>query len=64
VAPWEGFEPPTNWLTANCSTTELPRNAAEDFKLLLGKFAKAAHAIFQFLRNQQGIFKITNKKEG
>lgn len=26
MAPWEGFEPPTNWLTANCSTTELPRN--------------------------------------
>ena len=26
MAPREGFEPPTNWLTANCSTTELPRN--------------------------------------
>ena len=27
VAPWEGIEPPTNWLTANCSTAELPRNS-------------------------------------
>jgi hypothetical protein len=26
LAPWEGIEPPTNWLTANCSTAELPRN--------------------------------------
>ncbi len=26
MAPEEGFEPPTNWLTANCSTTELLRN--------------------------------------
>ena len=26
VAPRAGFEPATNWLTANCSTTELPRN--------------------------------------
>ena len=26
MAPWEGIEPPTNWLTANCSTAELPRN--------------------------------------
>jgi hypothetical protein len=25
LAPWEGFEPPTRWLTATCSTTELPR---------------------------------------
>ena len=25
MAPWEGIEPPTNWLTANCSTAELPR---------------------------------------
>jgi hypothetical protein len=27
MAPREGIEPPTNWLTANCSTAELPRNA-------------------------------------
>ena len=26
MAPRVGFEPTTNWLTANCSTTELPRN--------------------------------------
>ena len=26
MAPGTGFEPATNWLTANCSTTELPRN--------------------------------------
>ena len=26
MAPEEGFEPPTNWLTVNCSTTELLRN--------------------------------------
>ena len=26
MAPWEGFEPPTKWLTVTCSTTELPRN--------------------------------------
>ncbi len=26
LAPGTGFEPATNWLTANCSTTELPRN--------------------------------------
>jgi hypothetical protein len=25
MAPRAGFEPATNWLTANCSTTELPR---------------------------------------
>ena len=24
LAPGTGFEPVTNWLTANCSTTELP----------------------------------------
>ena len=29
MAPWEGIEPPTNWLTANCSTAELPRNMSE-----------------------------------
>ena len=26
MAPREGLEPPTNRLTADCSTTELPRN--------------------------------------
>ena len=26
MAPREGFEPPTDRLTADCSTTELPRN--------------------------------------
>ena len=26
LAPREGLEPPTNWLTANCSTIELSRN--------------------------------------
>lgn len=26
LAPWAGIEPATNWLTANCSTAELPRN--------------------------------------
>jgi hypothetical protein len=26
LAPRAGFEPATNWLTANCSTTELPGN--------------------------------------
>lgn len=25
MAPGAGFEPATNWLTANCSTAELPR---------------------------------------
>ena len=29
VAPWAGFEPATNRLTAGCSTTELPGNNAE-----------------------------------
>ena len=24
MAPGAGFEPAANWLTANCSTTELP----------------------------------------
>ena len=32
MAPWEGIEPPTNWLTANCSTAELPRNMSELYK--------------------------------
>ena len=26
LAPGTGLEPATHWLTANCSTTELPRN--------------------------------------
>lgn len=26
MAPGVGLEPTANWLTANCSTTELPRN--------------------------------------
>src|SRR5687768_6116567 len=26
MARWEGLEPPTRWLTATCSTTELPAN--------------------------------------
>lgn len=26
-APGAGFEPTTKWLTATCSTTELPRNS-------------------------------------
>jgi hypothetical protein len=26
LAPEEGVEPTTHWLTANCSTIELPRN--------------------------------------
>jgi hypothetical protein len=26
LAPGVGLEPTTNWLTANCSTIELPRN--------------------------------------
>ena len=26
MAPWAGFEPATDRLTADCSTTELPRN--------------------------------------
>ena len=28
MAPREGFEPPTDRLTADCSTTELPRNCS------------------------------------
>ncbi len=28
MAPEEGFEPPTKWLTATCSTVELFRNTS------------------------------------
>src|SRR6185503_12867559 len=27
MAARDGIEPPTNWLTASCSTSELPRNS-------------------------------------
>lgn len=30
MAPRTGFEPVTYWLTANCSTAELPRNIRSD----------------------------------
>ncbi len=30
MAPEEGFEPPTKWLTATCSTIELFRNAFQE----------------------------------
>lgn len=30
LAPGVGIEPTTNWLTANCSTAELPRNNKEN----------------------------------
>ena len=31
MAPREGFEPPTDRLTADCSTAELPRNSIVTF---------------------------------
>ena len=30
LVPREGLEPPTNWLRANCSTIELPRQSGAD----------------------------------
>ena len=41
VAPGAGFEPATNWLTANCSTTELPRNGT-----ILSRLRWQAHALY------------------
>ena len=33
MAPGVGFEPTTNWLTANCSTVELPGKMTNNFLL-------------------------------
>ena|SRR5690606_20311885 len=50
MAPRVGFEPTTNWLTANCSTAELPRNGefvtARNGKLLSAFWATAVYNSF------------------
>ena len=53
-APREGFEPPTGWLTATCSTPELPgkdlvtlpvRVVSVQVEMLLTMIEKGLHAV-------------------
>ena len=67
MAPREGFEPPTNWLTANCSTTELSRNKKSDFYLSFKRKTKPIQTFKNHFNNillnlllVNTIYKISN----
>ncbi len=59
LAPGVGFEPTTKWLTATCSTAELPRN------ILLLKIASVGNAAIVREKKKDGkghLFKTWLKK--
>jgi len=55
MAPREGFEPPTDRLTADCSTTELPRKdglpIADTFAVLKPNLIHCATKFKKFFKN-------------
>ncbi len=56
MAPGAGFEPATNWLTANCSTAELPRIMYSLLSTILSK----DHAIIPLYQIERQRFTTTS----
>ena len=58
LAPREGFEPPTDRLTADCSTTELPRKdvlpIADSFAVLKPNLSHCATKFKKFFKSMIG----------
>ena len=54
VAPRDGLEPPTNRLTADCSTTELPRNRTRCLARLVWHDQKKCSPTFRGVPRQLG----------
>ena len=54
MAPQAGFEPATDRLTADCSTTELPRNALTFERWQIANCARSGQLFFRVRQEADG----------